>query len=159
MKNYNLSLNQDLNRTFDLKGENTNDVADFIQPVKEIQPKINIVRSATRSATGATNLYTTPSDKDFYLQSVFLQWFKDVASDCTSAFLDISIEGIVTGRTLINFVAPTLTLYNDSAVITFPIPIKIDRNTNIRMSQTHTIGVSQISGSLTGYTQETTKGV
>lgn len=157
MQNNNTSISQDLNRIFDLKGENTGEVADFIQPVKEISPRINICRSASAAGAASATIYTTPADKDFYLTAAQLSLIKDAAGTSTASNLNATIDGVSQSLLLIRGI--TLTAQNDSIAQSWAIPIKIDRNTNITVTNSAVAGVTLTSGTIQGYTQETTKGV
>jgi len=157
MKNYNLSINQDLNRIFDLKGENTAEVADFIQPVREIEPRINIARSASAINSTAGTIYATPSDKDFYLTSASLSVIKDVTSTSLRSDVQVVIDGVT--QSVLRISGITLTVQADSISQSYPISIKVDRGTNITVTNTTNVGNVTASGCIQGYTQETTKGV
>jgi len=62
----------------DLLGNNAADgqsmqIADYVvHPVVIAQPYLEIYREATRTSTGATTLFTTPSDKSFFLTNLNL---------------------------------------------------------------------------------------
>jgi len=158
MKNFNQSLNHDLNRIFDFKGENTNEVADFIQPVKEITPRINICRNLTSTNSTGGTIYSVPSDKDFYLISASVSVIKDVTSTSGYTRILATIDGV--SQILLSIVGLSLTVQNDVVSIYFgPQGIKIDRGTNITLA--NNTNVANITGQacIHGYTQETTKGV
>jgi len=158
--NRNVSLAMDMNRIFDFKNEaSASEVADFIQPVKEIQPKLNIVKTNNRIITGSVTIYTTPADKDFYLTNITFSLIKDVACDQATANVPINvvIDGVTVG--LCGIACLTLTAQQQTIVLNFPIPLKLDRNSTITSGATYTVGLMARSVHLIGYTQETTKGV
>lgn len=160
MRNLNPSISEDLNRTFNLKGESTDIVSDFIQPTKEINPRINIALSSTRSTSGAGTIYTTPADKDFYLTILSYNYAKDAACDSVSGQSGITlfIDGVTRTLNATPFIVSTA--QNIGVSHTFTPALKIDRNTAIAFSaNTFTAGILQRSATLIGYTQETTKGV
>lgn len=155
MQNNNSSISQDINRIFDLKGESTNLVSDIIMPVVPIVRQIDIVRNGTSSASGALTAYTTPSDKDFYLTGIFLNISCDAASDWVTASYTATIQGV--SRAFAYIAKLTLTATQQQVSIQYPIPIKIDRGTNIVNSLTFAAGNTIRAYSLQGYTVETTK--
>lgn len=156
MQNRNPSISQDLNRIFDLKGESTDLVADYIQPVMPISPFANIVRNVVSTTTGGT-IYTTPADKDFYLTSVFLSYSKDNVNTATEIAIVCTILGVQ--RYIMDFAVIATTAQSDSNAIVFNVPLKIDRNTAIFLNSTNATAAFRMAGLITGYTVETTKGV
>jgi hypothetical protein len=159
MKNYNQSIAQDLNRIFDLKGEQTAEVADFIQPVKEINPSMDWIKSGVSAATGTATLATTPSSKDTYITGVFLGVNKNAACDTATGAIAIAatINGVSTNLLRI----PVITLNAENSNISQAIypPIKIDRGTSITIGGTFAAGAMVRTYGVMGFTQETTKGV
>jgi len=157
MQNRNLSISQDMNRIFDLKGESTDFVSEIIQPVIKIFSPCNIVRNGASTASGSLSVYTTPQDKDFYLTCASFGISKDAVSDISSGGkgLNAFIEGV--SRSIIILPVLTLTAEHDQITINFQPPIKIDRNTSISSNITTTVGSCVRTISIVGYTQETTK--
>lgn len=160
MKHYNNSITEDLNLKLNPKGDMvSNEVLDYITPTIEVNPRINIVRNQTTGNTGTNALYTTPTDKDFYLSTIGFSFIKDAV--CDSATGDFTLSAFIDGtaRVLIGLPIITLTAQTDSVFVSFPIPIKIDRGTQMNFTGTFGAGVCRRHAFLTGYVQETTKGV
>lgn len=127
-----------------------------IQPTFEVNRKFcNIARSLGSSTTGNKTIFTTPSDKDFYLTSAQFAYVKDVTCDVATGAISLSatIEG--TAQPVISLVLTTLTAERDNQIISFPVPLKIDRNTTIIYGGSFTAGAMSRIGLITGYTQET----
>jgi hypothetical protein len=151
MQHYNPSISEDMNRILNLKSmDSTNEVAEYIQPTIEITPKCNIVKSANSGT-----IYTTPSDKDFYLTNTLLSVGHAAADGGTAAFIQGYINGVLTTITRIQMV--TLALSNPIITETFNYPIKIDRATAISIGVSGAL--SDVNANIKGYTVETTKGV
>jgi len=150
MKHYNVSISEWANRLFNTKAGDTlsADVHEVITPVISLKPVANIVKSATT----ATTIYTTPTDKDFYLTSLYLSVAKDAAQTGTSASITAIIDGVTVN--LLSFISITLTASEVADNIVFNTPIKIDRGTAIATVASN--WTSSRSG-LTGYTLEVTK--
>lgn len=155
MQNRNFSISQDLNRIFDLKGESTDYVSDVIMPVVPIQRICNIVRRAPLSNATSATVYTTPSDKDFYLNSAFLSVIKDVTAQSLASSILVFIDSVQVG--ILSISGLSLTPQNDVVSISFPIPLKLDRNTTITVTASNATANVSASAGITGYTVETTK--
>jgi hypothetical protein len=162
MKNLNNSINQDMNRIFDLKQESTDVIADFIQPTVEIRPNINIIKSNGVTTTASTTIYAVPADRDFYVTTVISSFIKDAVCDIASnsqIAINCTKDGLASVY-LARQAVLTLTAQNQEQVVNFPIPIKIDRGTNIIMTTGNfTVGLLSRAAVVIGYTQETKKGV
>lgn len=93
-------------------------------------------------------MYTTPSDRDFFLCNIQLSLQADVTADNTSAFIQFTTDG--TSRF---FLLPklTTTVFQDSVVMNLSTPLKIDRNTNIILTSTYTVGTATTHGFISGY--------
>lgn len=155
MKHYNITLNKTMQDTFNLKGESTDEVFDGIVPVIPLNPRIDIVKSA--SATNATNaiIFTTPIDKDFYLTHASLSVIKDATSTSIVSAITVTIDGVV--PSIIQIAGITLTPQISQLVLCFNYPIKIDRGTQIRVTNSTNVGNIRADGCISGFTVETTK--
>lgn len=158
--NYNVSLFQRAIELFNIKDGIffRNDLPFTLTPVIPITPIARIVRWGNSDTTGAIVLYTTPSDKDFYLTSAHLAYSKNSACDIATGYINIQITiGGVTQVVLASSIL-TLTAERDTATITFSTPIKCDRSTSISLSAsstTFTVGAISRIGSITGYVENT----
>ena len=119
-----------------------------IQPVFEVNRKIGIIRSVSRATTGASTIYTTPSDRDFFLAQVFLSYMQDVSGSGTSVFVQIVQDGVTYYVLLPKL---TLTATTRDINVTFPIPIKVDRGTTIVMNVTFAAGACTAHSTISGY--------
>lgn len=156
VKHYNTSIAEDAARILNSKqGQFLGDDVTGPVAVIPIQRFCNIVRAGSSAATGAVTVYTTPSDKDFYLVGATLQIQENATSDNTSTSLRCFIDGVL--QNLINIRKLTTTATTDSEVLMLPIPIKVDRNTVISISNSFTVGSATKAASIIGYTVETTK--
>jgi len=127
-------------------------VVPTIQPTFEVyRPFCNIVRRASSATTGNTTIFTTPAGQDFYLCSVWLSYVKDATNDGVNVTITAPIEG--TAQRLMDHNTATTTAVNGHwAEISFPVPIKIDRNATILLAKTFTAGTGTYSAGLTGFT-------
>jgi len=124
-----------------------------VVPVFEIEPKItNLMRTSSNTATGASTIYTTPADKDFYLTYYNLAFTKNAASDCTEVWL----KAFIGGQNVIvcDFSVQTLTATSNSISCPLPYPIKIDRGTAISTNGSFTVGAMNKSGTVGGFILE-----
>jgi hypothetical protein len=128
-----------------------------VVPTMEVNPKMvascNIARSSGNVTTTGTitGVYTTPTDKDFYLCSLDCIAVEGVTCDVATGSL--SVQVIVGGKSINLITLPVLTLTSSllTKTISYAIPIKIDRGTAIVMTGTFTAGALSRSFSLTGY--------
>lgn len=159
MKHNNPSIAEDSLRIFNFKsGEGLGEIHDQIIPNIPVHPRINIVRHANGTDVTSQLIYTTPTDKDFYLQSLHLA----VSSSATATNTILCIKAYVDGlqKQLICILKNTLTATSGvSTGLVFPIPIKIDRGTNIDLTSDTNNTLFKMTGCITGYTEETVKGV
>ena len=118
--------------------------------VANAQKVVNVVQDATSTTTGATTIYTTPTDRDFFLTGVFLSNASSALQDGTlieySIYVGGSKEKIIRLRKL------TLVAYTGTAQRDLSVPIKLDRGSIVELSHTFSAGTSTTSASLTGYT-------
>ncbi len=156
MKHYNPTISQNLNRIFNFKGESTEDVYPEILPVIPITGIINIIRSASLSSGATTNIYTTPTDKDFYIDALCVSLAKDVNATTTALTITATIDGVSVA--ILSIACTTLTLERSDKEIYFEKPIKIDRNTVIALSSGTNVATFRFSCNLYGHVEEVTKG-
>jgi hypothetical protein len=129
-----------------------------IQPVVDINPfhnaVCNIVKGVTTTATGSIVAYTTPTDVDFYLTSANLSIQKDATCDVATAtgYIEATINK---ANVFLGYIPQiTLTASNSILVLTFPVPIKLDRNSTIFTNNTFTVGVCVRGLSIAGFTYD-----
>lgn len=133
-----------------------NELAEKIVPTFETNPKllrrINIVASASANNAVTGTIYTTPIDKDFFLTSIDLSMIKDVTS--TSIYTDVEIKINGQTKTILYINGFTLTVQNISKIISFPIPIKLDRNSTITVNNNTNVANISSYCTITGYTND-----
>lgn len=157
MQHYNPSIGEDLHRIFNLKGQApTNEVSDEVVPVIIIERNHNIVRSQTFTNATAATIYTTPTDKDFYLEALTLSVIKDATSQSTLTDIRAVIDGV--SQLIARISGITLTAQNQTITLS-GLKIKVDRGTNITLNATSGVANIKCDGSIIGYTVETLKGV
>ena len=119
-----------------------------------IQPTCKTVRSGVTGSSGTLTLFTTPSDKDFYLCSFTISLAKDSTCDTASGVISLSatIDGV--SQRLASLAVLTLTAQSINQVVSLQYPLKVDRNTAISINGTFTVGAMQRVGTLLGYTEE-----
>ena len=131
-------------------------INDSVQPVININPKdyrrCNIIKRASALNSTSATIYTTPTDKDFYLVGATLSLIKDATSTSTYSALDVTING-ARGE-IIYIPTITLTAETQSLSISLPFPILVDRNTTIRVLNGTNVANITSSGTIVGYTVE-----
>lgn len=156
IQSFNQLLLNEATKKFNIKNGNffTNATPNFLTPVIEIREK-GFTKTAGSTGSGAVTVYTTPTDKDFYICSGYYSISKDAT--CDSASGPISITYVQDGQTMILLQVPIITLTAQTLTTTtcFPYPIKCDRGTNISMVGTFTAGaMTRVSG-VSGFISET----
>jgi len=130
-----------------------NQMANIVQPTLEINPRTTqLVRAVTATATGNTTIYTTPADKDFFLTFASISGSQNVACDNVIYYIDCVVGG--TTRRIIVFDVQGSTAQSVNQVASFPYPIKLDRNSLVRVYNTFTAGASTKSAAIGGYILE-----
>lgn len=133
-------------------------IANQVIPVIDINPKhsrrVNIVKRTSRSTTGGSTSYTTPTDKDFYLVGASLSYSCSAACDSNTYTVGATISGDTTATNILELRKETLTLRDDYANIMLNYPILLARGTNITVNQTFTAGTSSVASTIFGYTVE-----
>lgn len=128
-----------------------------IQPTFEVKRRVcNIVEGNAGASSGsAVTIYTTPSDKDFYLVGANLTMSKDAACDTTTGSLQLSATINGTVKNILRMSHTTLTALQGNVSISLPVPIKIDRNTAITIiTLSFTAGTFSRGANIIGYTEE-----
>jgi len=136
-----------------------NELAEKVIPVMEVNPKMlrrcNVAASGLAANSAASTVYTSPSDKDFYLVAMALSTIKDATSTSTAARITSTINGA--SVSLLSIASATLTAQADSTSLTLPIPLKIDRGTSIAVTNTTADANVSTRASIFGYTDDLVK--
>lgn len=157
MKHYNPSISKKVVNELNLKGENTDEIADEIIlniPVKKIPFVYSVSRTTTTalSATG-TNLQT---DRRFWMTGVLVSIIKDAACDSATGTYELSAYSEETGtQTIIGqFSIIALTAQQINQFIPLDNPMLLMNragSTAVSLSGTFTAGVCVRAISIFGY--------
>jgi len=126
---------------------------DKVQLTYDLNPNFaNVVSSSNTTITGDITIYTTPTARDFYLQSIIASYVKDATCDLSTGG-NIIVSGTAGGisRRFVVFPVITLTAQSQMVSIVFPKPIKLDKGTTIIMSGGFSVGVLVKSCQITGF--------
>jgi hypothetical protein len=125
-----------------------------IVPIIDVTPqKVTVsemVKAVNSTTTGASTVFTTPSDRDFFLTGAAISMATDATADNTNVFLNCVIGGATVQILRLNKI--TTTAFNGSMVKQFTNPIKLDKNTAITVSTSFTAGAAAFWGSIEGFT-------
>lgn len=156
VKHHNTTIDESTQRLFNFKvGENVPDeVANFIQPVKEIAPfgrQLVALFNRTTTASGTTlvNLGTAFPNRTVYITGIMVSNVQDATSDNVL----ISVTLTMDGGTQYLYIRrkPTTTASVTQDYQAFPVPIKVDRNGFIFYNCAFTAGTSTLDIVLYGY--------
>lgn len=157
MKHYNPSISNDAQRILNTKGGDVADnEVDGLFAVLPIVPCVHIVRNLFSTNGGDADVYTTPSDKDFYLTHVSIVGEKDAASTCTQMVVRFTEDGTTRNVIALAFLSLTARFYAHQA--TFDTPVRIPKNTALRLVHTGGGATQNTHVTIMGYTRETTSG-
>jgi len=156
VKHYNISIPERLLRIFKWKGgENIeNEVSPFIQPVISVEAYTNVIATGGNAATAAVTIYTTPTDKDFFLHSVHISYEKNATADNTEIYVSATLANKLTAVNLIDIATLSLTASRDTQVIVFPKPLLLARGVGIGLYGTFSVGALIKTAQITGFTEE-----
>ena len=154
-KHYNPTITQDVLRIFNLKSGDplSSEISDQIIANVPIVRVCNIVKHQSGSAT-TTSIYGTPADKDFYITACMLSVSKDVTATSNSTWIQATLDGVAIKLALIAGI--TLTPQSEVVSISFPNPIKVDRNTGILLNNATNVATLRAEATIMGYTVEVT---
>ncbi len=130
------------------------DIQKLIVPTIEINPKLlrfcNIVKNATASNATAATIFTTPANQDFYLLAAQMSMIKDASATSLASSIDLTPEGAQLASIMV-IRGISLTAQNDSLTISFPVPLKLERNTTITINNTTATATVVSSGMIVGF--------
>ena len=150
------SFNQITNR--DLQGHSAVplDVNKEIVPTVVLNPFskfCDIARSQSCSNATSATIYTTPTDRDFYLTSASLSVIKDVTSTSTFSSVFITLADGVTSDIIV-LSEITLTAQTGEQSMNFSFPIKLARGINITIKNSTNVANIISRASITGFTYQ-----
>ena len=121
-----------------------------VNPLRFVN-EINIINRTTTAS--AATVFTTPSDRDFFLTGVTLANVSDATADNTTIALNITLEsGVVVSIILLRKL--TTTAFDKVVTNDFTIPIKLLRGSPITFINAFTVGASVSSVITIGYTTD-----
>jgi len=129
-----------------------------IQPVLISNPKrtIDIVRSSTRSTTGSSTLFTTPtksSKRRFFLTNAVLSGMADATADNVGYNIEVQLaSGEV--KNILVLGKLTTTAFTGTQEIVLNTPLELAPNSDIKLASGFTAGTSISSGIICGYLVE-----
>ena len=119
----------------------------FVYPINRRYSTIH--KAQVGATTSPATIYTTPTDRDFYLTSVQLATTKDVVCDNVLAYVSVTVDAKVDN--IISLLSNTITLSQDHAEMSFPYPLKIDRGIAMTIVGTFTAGAMIKRAQITGF--------
>ena len=130
-------------------------LADKVVPVMEVNPKllrrINIVRYREDSNSTGGVIYTTPTDKDFYLCGVTMEVIKDATATSVASTVTIVPKGEASVR-IVTIPGFTLTAQNSNQVKDFThSPILLERASTVVSSNSTNVGNVKAHTIIYGY--------
>jgi len=118
-------------------------ISNQIVPVIEVNPKIvktGLTAVMTSLNTATTTLLTTPTNQDVYICSASLSVQKDAESTSTGVYLTCQTNGV--NQQFLWIAGLASTAMSGQTNMTFPHPIKVDRNTSIHLKSSASAAVT-----------------
>lgn len=156
VKHYNPSIAERLLRLFKWKGgeQVDSEVSPFIQPTIEIKPRLSIFKTAGNTVTTALTVYTTPTDKEFFLTNLFFSYEKNAACDNVEVYVSVQPIGTSATTTIADIATLSLTASRDSQSISFETPLQLTKGTIIYLVGAFTVGAMIKTIQIQGYTED-----
>jgi hypothetical protein len=158
--NYNSDTTNELVQAGKLQQNNDfipNQFADKIVPVINVNPKdyrrVNVVSANTIATAGDCAIYTTPADRDFFLTNLIVHIQADLTCDCANWRCYVQIDGAT--KNILSIQRITGAASDNTYILNFETPIKIDRGSGIGIAGNKTAGTLYKDGSIAGYTVNT----
>lgn len=134
-------------------GNIPSEIGNTVLPTMEVNPNLlricNVVKMNSLNNALTETIYTTPSDKDFYICSASLTMNKDVTATTTNVNLTCTING--QSATLLRIATLATTADTNSISINPRFPIKIDRNTTISLTSATNVANVRAGASVIGF--------
>lgn len=141
---------------------NISNVAGQIIPVVDVNPKhariVNVCQRLTKTTTGDGTVYTTPSDKDFYMTNLQLSFIKDAACDAATGNLSVTAflpDG--SNPFLLSMPIITLTAQQSQGFFNFSAPVLLKKGSAIVSTGSFTAGALSRTVNVIGYTVDNPK--
>lgn len=128
----------------------------IVVPVMEVNPKLlrrcNIVRSLDLTNSSNATIYTVPADRDFFLCGATLSVIKDVTATSVKSRIEIFASGIVTN--ILTIVGLSLTVQSETISSFLPFPVRIDKGSIIKLSNSTNVANVTSSACICGYYED-----
>lgn len=107
-----------------------------VVPVIDVNPKharvVQICKTASITNQSSATVYTTPTDKDFYITALALGLIKDATATTIYVNIKAYVDGV--NSDIITLPCITLTAQNIGTSLALTTPIKVDKNTAITLN-------------------------
>ena len=130
------------------------ELAGKVVPVLEVIPKkfTNTHSEIVNSASVHSIVYTTPTDKTFYLTNVKMGFIKDNLSTASNFWMTYTLNGIV--QPLLRIVSLTLTADSKFLILNLLNPIKLDKNSEIVLGANSFLASQTMTAEIFGYLED-----
>lgn len=131
-----------------------NSNSDFVQPTYDFSNTrlINVVAFGNSANTTTTTIYTTPSDRDFFLTSANFAW----AKDATATSQNFSLRSTVYGggvTQILQGAGITLVAMNGQQGINFNPPLRLARGAAVTLNSSNAVANTNMNGTIMGFTK------
>lgn len=149
----NSEVTQEISRQANLQTEAVNQLSNVVAPVLDVNPNwyVDTVKHAETVTTGNTTVFTTPSDKDFYLCGIMLSTTNNSTYDGTGETVSGKVFGDTSTVRLASLVHQALVAGDRNMFLTFPRPIKMARGEAILLQTSFTAGACRTRATIFGF--------
>lgn len=132
------------------------ELAEKIVPTFETNPVLlrfcKIVASSFAFNTTSATIYTTPADRDFYIVAANLSALQDAGATSVASSLKVYIDGVQ--QTLMSVTNIAGIANSGNILNNYSVPVKIDRNTAIVVTNTTNVANVKANAGIVGYIDE-----
>lgn len=129
-------------------------LADTIVPVVEVNPRyariVTFAKNGNATNATATTIFTSDANVDTFITAVTLGVIKDVTSTSTVSAIEVYINGAAVN--LIRIPGITLTVQSEMTTLSLNPPVKIDKNTTVRVTNATNVANIRAEACVMGFT-------
>ena len=128
-----------------------NQLSNIISPVLVVNPQrvVTFLGDMSTSSTGTHILYASSATKETYVTGVWLAVADDATSDSGRSRIVVTVNGVA--HDLLSSRKLTTTATSSTQEMVYPVPIKIDKGSNVNLMLSFTAGVEVVAAGVVGY--------
>lgn len=124
-----------------------------VQAVIDVTPSKSVTRylgSTLRSTTGTSSLLASDTLSEYVIHGIYISATADSSCDVSEFWIGGTIDGVASRR-LCAFRKTTLTAFNGSLYVPFPVPLVLRQGTAIDLNLSFTVGTASFMAVVYGF--------